>query len=151
MGLRWELLVPLAVTAFLLLLARVEDPAVQADPVGIAAVAAELRPAFEATQHDPVTRLGLPLALELERIVSIRTAAILRDVSVDSITRHYNQHIITTGGKVRGIKLKYVLDLVDDLPPLPRGRAKRKMLMRKRRFGQGAKRSIAAAVMPEAP
>jgi len=124
---------------------------VRANPTAIAAVATELRPAFEATRRDPVARLGLPLALELERIVSIRTAAILRDVSLDTIAKHYKKHIVTTGGKVRGIKLKYVLDLVDDLPSLPRSRAKRKVLARKRRFGQGAKRAIAAGAMPEAP
>ena len=131
----------LAVTALLLLVAQLEERAT--DPTAVAEVAAELRSAIQAAQQDPVQRLGLPLELELERIVSVRTASILRDVSTDSIVRHFGSYIIRTGNKTRGIKLKHVLGLAGDASPhLPPSRRKKSQSVpaRKRRFGQGSKR-----------
>jgi hypothetical protein len=134
----------LAVTALLLLVSRLEEQAT--DPVAVAEVTAELRSAIQAAQRDPIQRLGLPLELELERVVSMRTAAILRDVSIDSIARHFAQYIVRTGDKVRGIKLKYVLGLAsEDVPQLPSPRRKKTPLTgpRKRRLGQGASKKEA--------
>jgi hypothetical protein len=106
--------VSLAVTALLLLISQLEEQAT--DPAAVAEVAAELRAAVEVMQRDPIHKLQLPLELELERIVSVRTAGILRNVSMDSIIRHFAPYIVRTGDKVRGIKLKYVLGLASDAP-----------------------------------
>jgi hypothetical protein len=143
-----EMFVSLAATALLLLIAQLEEQAT--DPAAVATVAAELRSALEAAQRDPVHRLELPLELELERIVSVRTAAVLRNVSVDSIIRHFGSYIVRTGNKVRGIKLKYVLDLATDVPRQPQPRRKRSRLVapRKRRFGQGSTKGTATDVTP---
>jgi hypothetical protein len=139
-----ELSVSLAVAALLLLIAQLEERAT--DPAAVAEVATELRAAVEAIQNDPIHRLHLPLELELERIVSVRTAGILRNVSVDSIIRHFGPYIIRTGNKVRGIKLKYVLDLASDVPQLPKPRRKKSPHVppRKRRFGQGSPKKEAS-------
>jgi hypothetical protein len=136
---------PLAVTALLLLIAQLEERST--DPAAVAAIATELRAAVAAIQCDPIHQLHLPLELELERIVSVRTAAILRNVSTDSIIRHFGPYIVRTGNKVRGIKLKYVLDLAGNVPQLPKPRRKKNPLAlpRKRRIGQGSpKRRISS-------
>jgi hypothetical protein len=134
------LLVSLAVTALLILISQLEERAT--DPAAVAVVAAELRTAVETIRRDPISKLHLPLELELERIVSVRAAALLRNVSMDSIIRHFAPYIVRTGNKVRGIKLKYVLDLAGDAPRLPQPRRKKNALSppRKRRFGQGSPR-----------
>jgi hypothetical protein len=130
--------VSLAVAALLLLISQLEEQAT--DPAAVAEVAAELRAAVEVMQRDPIHKLQLPLELELERIVSVRTAGILRNVSMDSIIRHFAPHIVRTGDKVRGIKLKYVLGLASDAPRPPQPRRKKHNLIppRKRRTGQGS-------------
>jgi hypothetical protein len=144
-----ESVVLLATASLLTLIGQLEQAA--ADPAAVAVVATELRAALKALQRDPVHQLCLPLELELERIVSVRTAAILRNVSTDSITRHFAPYIVRTGNKVRGIKLKYVLDLASDAPQLPKPRRKKHTLIppRKRRTGQRG--CASAAAMPEAP
>jgi hypothetical protein len=144
-----ESVVLLATASLLTLIGQLEQAA--ADTAAVAVVATELRAALKALQRDPVHQLRLPLELELERIVSVRTAAILRNVSTDSITRHFASYIVRTGNKVRGIKLKYVLDLASDAPQLPKPRRKKLTLIppRKRRTGQ--RRCAAANAMPEAP
>jgi hypothetical protein len=144
-----ETLVSLAVTALLLLITQLEERST--DPAAVAAVATELRAAVEAIQRDPIHRLHLPLELELERIVTVRTAAILRNVSMDSIVRHFGPYIVRTGNKVRGIKLKYVLDLASDVPQLPQPRRKRKRLVppRKRRIAQGSPKRRDTTTAPE--
>jgi hypothetical protein len=133
-----ELSMSLATAALLLLIAQLEEQG--SDPTAVAATASELRAAVRAIERDPINQLRLPLELELERIVSVRTAAILRNVSVDSIVRHFAPLIVRTGNKVRGIKLKYVLDLGSEIPTLPAPRRKKHTLVppRKRRIGQGS-------------
>jgi hypothetical protein len=126
----------IALAALLLLVNQIDEQA--ADPVAVAAAASELREALTALKSDPVVKLGLPIELELERIVSIRTAALLRNVSVDSIIRHFQQFIIYTGGN-RGLRLKHALGLDPGAPRLPKPRRKTAVPPRKRRFGQGAK------------
>jgi hypothetical protein len=140
-----ELSVSLATAALLLLIAQLEEQV--SNPTAVATMAKELRAAVQAIERDPVNQLRLPLELELERIVSVRTAAILRNVSMDSIIRHFGPYIVRTGNKVRGIKLKYVLDLAGNVPQLPKPRRKKNPLVspRKRRIGQGSlKRRISS-------
>jgi hypothetical protein len=131
--------VQFVISTLMLLLAELEERAL--DPEAVAEVVAKLRQALIALRNSPIAKLGLPLELELERIVSVRTAALLRDVSMDSIVRHFGDHIVRTGGKIRGLKLKHVLDLAPETPRLPQPRRKKHALVppRRRRFGQGAK------------
>src|SRR5262249_59843368 len=105
------------------LIGGIEDQA--HDPAAVGAAASELRQALLTVKNDPVARLGLPLELELERVVSIHIAAVLRNVSVDTIVGHFAPYIVRTGNKVRGIKLKYVLDLASEMPRLPQPRRKK--------------------------
>jgi hypothetical protein len=145
---------PFAVAALLLLINQLETPETITDPVAIAATAAEMRTSLEAMARDPVQRLGLPLQLELERIVSVRTAALLRDVSVDTIKKYFKQYLVKTGDgdKMIGIRLKHALSLAEESISLPPSRAKRKPPQaRKRRVGQGAKSVTPPSAMPEAP
>ena len=137
-----------ALAALLLLVNQIEDQA--HDPAAVAAAASELRQALLVLKQDPISRLSLPLELELERVVSIRAAALLRNVSVDSIARHFAAYIVRTGNKVRGIKLKHVLDLGSEMPRLPQPRRKNPVALRKRRTGQGAEAAM-TPVVQEAP
>jgi hypothetical protein len=127
----------LAVTALLLLIAQVEEHA--HDPMAVAETANQLRQALLVAEQDPLGRLNLSTAIELERIVPLSVAALLRGVSVDTIARHFKAHIILTGSKMRGIRIKHVLELGEDTSRLPSPRRKRTQLVtpRKRRFGQG--------------
>jgi hypothetical protein len=135
----------LGVTALLLLVTRLEDA--PHDPAAVAAIAREFRDSLLAVERDPVQRLGLPLELELERVVSLRTAAILRDVSIDTMARHFTREIVRTGGKVRGLKLKHALGLDANVPELPRPRAKRRPFPpRKRRTAETPRKVLAVAL-----
>jgi len=99
-----------------------------------------LRQALLVAEQDAVGRLNLSTTIELERIVPLSVAALLRGVSVDTIARHFKGHIILTGSKMRGIRIKHVLELGENTSQLPSPRRKRTPLVapRKRRFGQGS-------------
>jgi hypothetical protein len=145
--------VSLAVTALLLLIAQIEERA--HDPTVVAEAANELRQALLVAEQDPVGRLNLSTAIELERIVPLSVAALLRGVSVDTIARHFSEYIILTGTKTRGIRIKHVLQLGEDSPQLPRPRCKKIPLAppRKRRFGQGSQkgRIVSPELAPTPP
>jgi hypothetical protein len=143
----------LLLTTALALINQGRAPAVIKDPIALEIVFDKLESTLVAASNDPIARLNLPIQLELERTVPIKTAALLRGCSPDSITRHYGKFITRVGNKVRGIKLKYLFDLTDEpMPPLPPTRAKRRPpQVRKRRFGQGAKQTAATTEMPEGP
>jgi len=108
---------------------------------------AELRTIVIDQQKNPVAKLQLPLALELERLVSIPAAALLLDISEDSVERHLGKYIVNIGPKRRGIRLKHAL-MIEPVK-LPNQRRKRKVATLPRRARAGSKRTTDA--MAEAP
>jgi hypothetical protein len=64
----------------------------------------------------PVAIKDIPLelsAIERERIVPIAIAAELKGCCVDTLERHYPQHIIQIAPKLRGMRIKHALQLPD--------------------------------------
>ena len=50
-------------------------------------------------------------ALQLERVVSLREAAELSGLSVDSLKRHYGRSILWLSPRRRGMRLRSVLEI----------------------------------------
>jgi hypothetical protein len=52
-----------------------------------------------------------PSWLELERVISLKEAADLKSISVDTLKRCYSRYIIDLSPRRRGMKLKHALAL----------------------------------------
>jgi hypothetical protein len=110
---------------------------------------AELRTIVIDQQKNPVAKLGLPLELELERLVSLPAAALLMDVSEDTLERHLGKYIVNIGPKRRGMRLKHAL-MIEPVR-LPTQRRKRKVATQPRRAAPKRVSKRITDAMAEAP
>jgi hypothetical protein len=120
---------------------QITDPTIDRQELRLAV--AELRDIINGMADNPVSILRLPIELELERIVSIPAAALLLDVSEDSVERHLGKFIINLGPKRKGIRLKYALWLHAPADSMPRPRRKRKPALQ-----PGSEEARVAALRP---
>jgi hypothetical protein len=126
---------------------QIADPTIDRQELRLAV--AELRTLVIDQKKNPVAKLGLPLELELERLVSLPAAALLMDVSEDTLERHLGKYIVNIGPKRRGMRLKHALMLEPVRLPLQRRKRKAATQPRRAVSKRGSKRTTDA--MAEAP
>jgi hypothetical protein len=66
---------------------------------------------MSSTENNDKESRDRPNCIELERVITLKEAADLKSLSVDTLKRRYSRYIINLSPRRRGIKLKHALGL----------------------------------------
>ena len=66
---------------------------------------------MSSTENNDKESRDRPNWIELERVITLKEAADLKSLSVDTLKRRYSRYIINLSPRRRGIKLKHALGL----------------------------------------